>query len=241
LTPLCSEGNIRHRKGKSGDKPPQSKAASSRRTPKCAMRVEETLTTAAVFERDRYVVLPSLLKQPSLGQFYRYACKNADSRAMRPGDDQVSGTPASYGDFMMDGLLDSLQPEIEAACGLALFPTYSYFRVYKNGDTLARHSDRPACEISATICLGFEEEKSWPIWIEGPQGTSSVDLGPGDALLYRGIECPHWREAFDGNHQAQVFLHYVDQNGPNAEWKFDKRASTTGIARADKHQAQRPI
>jgi len=23
--------------------------------------------------------------------------------------------------------------------------------------------------------------------------------------------------------QAQVFMHYVDANGPYAEWKFDKR------------------
>lgn len=190
------------------------------------MSVKSILNTAAVFERDRYVVLPSLLKQPSLGQFYRYACKSVASNRMVSGDEQVQGTPSAYGDFMMDGLLCSVQPEIEAACGLALFPTCSYFRVYKNGDTLARHSDRPACEISVTVCLGFEEGNAWPIWIEGPQGTSSFDLRPGDALLYRGTECPHWREAFNGNRQAQLFLHYVDQNGPNAEWKFDKRVST---------------
>lgn len=190
------------------------------------MRVKQTVSTAAVFERDRYVVLPSLLEQPSLSQFYRYARKCAELDLMVSGDDQVEGTPRAYADFMMDGLLDSLQPEIEAACGFALFPTYSYLRVYKHGDALARHTDRPSCEISVSLCLGFEEEKSWPIWIEGPQGASSVDLKPGDALLYRGIECPHWREAFDGNCHAQVFLHYVDQNGPNVEWKLDKRVAT---------------
>ena len=27
----------------------------------------------------------------------------------------------------------------------------------------------------------------------------------------------------EGQWQAQVFIHYVDANGPNAEWKFDKR------------------
>lgn len=186
-------------------------------------------TTAAVFERDRYVVLPSLLKQPSLGQFYRYACKSAESNRMVSGDGQVDGTPSAYGDFMMDGLLNSLRPELEAACGLELFPTYSYFRVYKHGDTLAKHSDRPACEISVSLCLGFEEERAWPIWIECRGGSSSVDLAPGDALLYRGMECPHWRDGFEGTLLAQVFLHYVDQKGPNAEWRFDKRTSTEGL------------
>jgi hypothetical protein len=182
--------------------------------------------TAAVFERDRYVVLPYLLQEPSLTQFYRYACKVADIGLLATNDDQVPGTPSAFGDFMIDGLLSSLLPEIERASGLELFPTYSYLRVYKPRDTLAKHTDRPSCEVSATLCLGFEDQ-SWPIWIEGPTGISSVTLRAGDALLYRGIECPHWRDAFEGRRQAQVFLHYVDQNGPHAEWKFDKRKSLT--------------
>ncbi|MEO8327640.1 MAG: hypothetical protein ABI618_17455 [Nitrospirota bacterium] len=189
------------------------------------MQVDETLTTTSVFEKNRYVILPSLLKEPLLNQFYRYACKSADLVWIVSGDEQVKDTPRAYGDFMMDGLLVSLQPEIERACGLDLFPTYSYFRVYKCGDSLAKHTDRPACEISVSLCLGFEGGKSWPIWIEGPH-TSSVDLSSGDALLYRGLECSHWRKTYDGHRQAQVFLHYVDQNGPYAEWKFDKREST---------------
>ena len=190
-----------------------------------AMR-DDPLTTAAIFERDRYVVVPSLLKQPSLNQFYRYAIQRADSQRMLSGDEQVSGTPRAYGDFIMDGLLESLLPAVERATGLALYPTYSYFRVYKHGDLLPKHTDRSACEISVSLCLGFENEKLWPILIEGPHGLYSADLEPGDALLYRGIECPHWRERFEGQHLSQVFLHYVDQDGPYAEWKFDKRKST---------------
>lgn len=187
---------------------------------------------ASLFERDRYVVIPRLLKEPALAQFYRYARYKAQAGKMRSGDDQVPGTPSSYGDLMMDGLLNSLLPEIEKASGLALFPTYSYFRVYKNGDLLARHIDRSSCEISVSLCLGFEDGKSWPLWVEGPRGAVAVSLNPGDAALYRGIECPHWRERFEGNCQAQVFLHYVDQNGPCAEWKFDKGNSTAGLRSA---------
>jgi hypothetical protein len=182
--------------------------------------------TAAVFARDGYVVLPSLLKESSLARFYRYACKIAEMDLLGAGDKQVPGTPYAYGDFMMEGLLSSMLPEIERACGLALFPTYSYFRVYKHRDALAKHTDRPSCEVSVSLCLGFDGQP-WPIWIEGSRGASSVTLQAGDALLYRGIEYPHWREAFEGRRQAQVFLHYVDQNGPHAEWKFDKRQSLT--------------
>ncbi|MGI8838453.1 MAG: hypothetical protein ACR2H4_17695 [Pyrinomonadaceae bacterium] len=182
------------------------------------------IDTAAIFERDRYVVVPALLRQPSLGQVYRYACTMAE-RGLITSDEQVPNTPSGYGDFIMDKLLVSLLPEIEQSAGLKLFPTCSYFRVYKNGDVLARHTDRPSCEVSVSLCLGFAEDKSWPIWIEGPLGTSSVNLEAGDALLYRGIECAHWREVFEGTFHAQVFLHYVEQNGKYAEWRFDKRDS----------------
>jgi hypothetical protein len=142
---------------------------------------------------------------------------------MDPGDGQVAGTPAAYGDFFMDGLLNDLLPSIATASGLELFPTYSYFRVYKRGDVLRKHRDRPACEISVTLSLGYEPNRPWPIWIEGPRGNASVELARGDALLYRGLECTHWRDAFPGDRCAQVFLHYVDRNGPHAEWRFDKR------------------
>ena len=184
---------------------------------------------AITFERDWYVPLPFLLKEPKLSQFYRYACRIAQTGKIGSGDGQVPETPYAYGDFMMDGLLNVLLPEIEDASGLRLFPTCSYFRLYKRGDTLAKHTDRSSCEISVTLCLGFEAAKLWPIWIEGPGGVSSFNLNPGDAVLYRGKQCPHWRDPFQGRLQAQVFLHYVDQNGPYAEWKFDKRPSTSGL------------
>ena len=180
---------------------------------------------ADIFERDRYVVLNNLLEGPSLAQLYRYACKMAQSGYMPPGDEQVPGTPCGYRDFFMEGLLITLLPQVERASGLSLFPTYSYFRVYKQGDVLARHTDRPSCEVSVTLCLGFEGDKPWPILIEGPQGVSSVEQSAGDALVYRGTECAHWRETLEGQHHAQVFLHYVDQNGPHAEWKFDKKTA----------------
>jgi len=185
--------------------------------------------SSSIFERNRYVVLPSLLKEPDLTQFYRYARNKAQLGRMASDDDQVPGTPSSYGDLFMDGLLIKLLPEIEKASGLKLFPTYSYFRVYKRGDVLAKHLDRPSCEISVTLCLGFEQGKPWPIWIGSPNGSIPVSLEPGDALLYRGTECPHWRETLEGDCQAQVFLHYVNQNGPYAEWKFDKGRSTAGL------------
>jgi hypothetical protein len=178
------------------------------------------------FERDRYVVFRPSLPAAEVSLLDQYARDAAAAGAMLPGDTLVPETPCKYGDPIMDSLLNRVLPEVEATAGLPLFPTYSYIRVYKRGDILTRHVDRPSCEISVTLCLGSEPPKPWPLWIKGPHGIRSIALGIGDALLYRGMECPHWRDMLCGNHVVQVFLHYVEQHGPNAEWKYDKRAAS---------------
>jgi hypothetical protein len=176
------------------------------------------------FAQQKYAVVRGCLADPQLSLLYRYACKRASIDTMVH-DAQVPDAWSAHGDLFMDGLLLDTLPLAEEVTQAKLFPTYSYFRVYKNGDVLAKHKDRPSCEISLSVCLGYEAETPWPIWIEGTAGVTAIELMPGDALFYRGIECAHWREALIGERAVQVFLHYVDQNGPYAEWKFDKRPS----------------
>jgi hypothetical protein len=178
---------------------------------------------AEMFARNSYVIIRSLLTGPKLGLLYKYALMRARNGTMELNTLQAPGTPSAHGDLFMDGVLKELLPVIEQTSGVKLFPTYSYFRVYKREDVLEKHKDRPACEISVTLSVGYQADHPWPIWIEGPCGTTGVSLLPGDGLLYRGAECFHWREAFRGDHAVQVFLHYVDQTGPHAQWRFDKR------------------
>ena len=180
---------------------------------------------AGCFAQDKYQVLRSLLKGPLLSLCYRYVMDMAKRGSLSGGAWQMPNTPSAYGHPLMEMLLERLLPEVERAAALRLYPTYSFFRAYQRGDSLARHRDRPACEISLSLSLGYEADAAWPLWIEAPGGVVSVTLEPGDAVLYQGRECFHWRDAFEGEHAAQVFLHYVDQNGPYAEWKFDKRPS----------------
>jgi len=179
-------------------------------------------STKDEFDSNGYVVLTSLIEQGQARALHAYSLKVAASGTARQGQ-QVPGTPSPYGDPFMDNLLVRLLPRIEETCGRRLYPTYSLFRVYRNGDVLQRHKDRPACEISLSVCLGYRAETPWPLCIEGPNGVFAAALQPGDALLYKGVECPHWRDAFTGESASQVFLHYVDQDGPFAEWKLDKR------------------
>ena len=138
-------------------------------------------------------------------------------------------TPGGYGDPAFDGLLEYLRCSVQDYCGLRLLPTYSYFRMYKRGDVLARHRDRPACEISVTLNIGQKPLEPWPIHVQGEGEPRSVELKPGDGLLYRGTELLHWRDAYQGEALVQVFLHYVDRDGPHAGQKFDGRPSLMRI------------
>jgi hypothetical protein len=160
---------------------------------------------------------------PLLGFLWRYAVARAEAGALHAGDHDVPGAACAYGDTVMEHLLERLRPAVEAVTGLQLYPTYSYLRVYRNGDELAAHQDRPACEISLSLNLGQEPAEPWPLWIRSRRGPEPVLLLPGDALLYRGIEREHWRERYPGVRLSQVFLHYVDQAGPHSGWRFDKR------------------
>ena len=174
------------------------------------------------FEAHKYAILRSVIDRPTAAFLSDYALRCA-AGGTACSDNQVPGTPAVYGAPLMEKLLVKLVPAVEAACGRAVYPTYSYFRVYKKGDALARHKDRPACEISLSLCLSSNSPAPWPLFVEGPLGVCVAELHEGDGLLYRGTECPHWREPFDGAAAAQVFLHYVEQNGPHAEWRYDRR------------------
>jgi hypothetical protein len=126
------------------------------------------------------------------------------------GDKQALGSFSIYGDVLMDTLLALSLEKLQKKINKKLYPTYSYARVYKKGDQLVRHKDKEQCEISAT--LNLKTDKVWPIFVDPTGGLGNkgikINLKPGDALFYFGTDHEHWRETFDGEYSAQVFLHY---------------------------------
>ena len=153
-------------------------------------------------------------------------------------DKQIPNTYAQYSDFFMETLMMKVLPVMQQHTEMNLIPCYTYTRIYKKGDILKRHRDRPSCEISTTLHLGGErwaifldptgqktviDEEKQIIKPDAPKGIS-IDLGPGDMLVYSGGDLEHWREPFEGDHCAQVFLHYNNIDGPfGTQNKFDKR------------------
>ena len=99
-------------------------------------------------------------------------------------DELVPNTYSIYSDHAMETLLISLKNIIEKKTKIKLVETYSYARLYKHGDILARHKDRRSCAISATLNLGGDP---WPIYLNTTKNRAQdgfkVDLTPGDLLI----------------------------------------------------------
>lgn len=176
------------------------------------------------FQEDGYVLVKNVLKNDFCDFITQYALFD-ELQNFNPDGIQVPNAHSKYADPAMESLLLYLKPEMEAATKLELYPTYSFYRVYRNGDTLFPHKDRPSCEISATVCLNYSYDSknySWPIIMDGKE----IVMEPGDMVVYRGIDLEHSRDKFDPQNKewhVQAFLHYVDADGPYEEYKYDKR------------------
>ena len=149
---------------------------------------------------------------------YRLNKKEAEDKVIF-GDDQVQVSFCIQNQGTCEALLKTIQPLIENAVNKKLLPTYSYARIYYKGSELEPHLDRESCEYSITLCLD-NNPTPWAIYMDDEQ----VLLNAGDIVVYKGCEIRHWREKLlEDTEITQVFLHYVDKDGPYVEYKFDKR------------------
>jgi hypothetical protein len=189
--------------------------------------------TIDFFNKNKFVVIKNFIT-PDMALFFYEYCKirvqQIDFKKSHDtanynknwdgefGDAQIPNSYNCYADPVMETLLHLSQNRISEFVGLNLHMNYSYWRFYQPEDVLERHRDRGSCEISSTLCLGFDVSNvdknqfpnyKWPMFVEGPNGEElPVSLEPGDFIIYKGCEVDHWREAFMGLNHAQVFLHY---------------------------------
>ena len=205
------------------------------------------------FKKNKYQVIRGAISKEIADIAYRYLqiSAEADYWMLNNGvthagnkligtfkDPQVPNSYAKYADRFMETLLIKTIDIMQKKTGLKLIPTYSYTRLYRKGNILRRHKDRPSCEISTTLNLGGD---NWPIFID-PTGSDNVideykeihkpnapkgievNLKQGDMLIYSGCELEHWREPFQGKLCGQVFLHYNHADGQFAKTNlYDKR------------------
>jgi len=180
----------------------------------------QVIKQALSYELANFIFNYFLLKREAVAWMYKnnitYDCGMLGTWT----DQQIPNTYSIYADQVMETLLMKVLPRMEDETGLNLIPTYSYARLYKQGDILKRHKDRPSCEISTTIHLGGDK---WSIFMDPTGSDNVVDeyknihkpnapkgneviLDIGDMLVYSGCDLEHWREPFQGTTCGQVFL-----------------------------------
>jgi hypothetical protein len=215
----------------------------------CSLPTTNNMSKNQIFEDNGYVFIPGLILNPEdlkvpipkeRGQITYYN-NRMDKFTHYPEETQVNGSLSRYNIPIYRDLHFLVKKEIEKVLGMDLHPTYFYDRFYFVGQELKRHSDRPACEVSVTLQISSNHsDNPWPIWFERPDGSESyVLMNDGDAVIYKGCEREHWRDPLaskynkiekswrkvnrlsDDTYHHQIFLHYVNANGPFVHHAFD--------------------
>ena len=205
------------------------------------------------FEKDGYLVIKDLWDPEELyhplpdmrGQL-NYWDKNPENFRHTPVENQVEGSLARYHHPQYKIIHSGVRKKLEKILGRKLYNTYYYDRFYFPGQALTAHADRDACEISVTIHISTnlpDDLKDWPIKVKTPDTYTdkrktavlvpgeerSCILNPGDGMIYKGCERPHWRDPMptprvrkrdkllrrpqSDYYYHQIFFHYVLQDG----------------------------
>ena len=218
------------------------------------------------FEKDGYIVIKDLWDPEELyhplpeirGQL-NYFDNNVEHYNHTPVEGQVEGSLARYWHPQYRRIHCGVRQKLEEVIGRKLCTTYYYDRFYFPGQELTLHADRDACEISVSIHISTnlpDDLKDWPFKIKTPDTYTdktkkdilvpgeerSCVLNPGDGLVYKGCERPHWRDAMPGPkprkrdwflkkigkynkveyYYHQIFFHYVLADGERAHCAGDK-------------------
>lgn len=197
------------------------------------------------FDEDGYLVIKNLWDPKELyrpipsqrGQI-NYWGKREDQFNYLPMEGQVEGSLATYTHPQYRYIHSGVRLKLEKIIGKKLYNTYYYDRYYFSGQKLTIHCDRPACEISVSVNISTNLKTHWPLWIKTPDTESgigenrSVVLSPGDGMIYKGCERPHWRDPMPyekrwglfkkkNTYYHQVFFHYVLADGERSHYAKD--------------------
>jgi hypothetical protein len=182
-----------------------------------------------VIDKQDYIIIKRAFSSEMCELFAGYA--NLKAR-VKPNvwnnADPLQNIHREYGDALMETCLAQLTPWVEHAVGLELWPTLSFYYVYRTGNRLSVHTDRSSCQIVAGLCIGADDaykklHGAWPLWFNFKGRKEAVSIDYGDLVIFRGHEIEHWREVFSGEWFVSAIFGFVEKNGPYAFQKYDQR------------------
>lgn len=170
-----------------------------------------------------FVVIPNFLGDDVCKDLAQRILADASKGIFTKGDEQTYYSLCCYNYEPTLTLLNDLRERLSCICNKDIAPTYAYSRIYVNNEELQVHVDREACEYSVSINIFQDQEWALHIRDKSRQQFVPVSLNVGDAVIYKGRELLHYRDRYKGDQYIQVFLHYVDVNGPYSDWINDKK------------------
>jgi len=213
------------------------------------------------FEKDGYLKVDNIWDPvelyhplPDIRGQLNYWDRNPEHFNHQEVEMQVEGSLSRYWHPQYRTIHSGLRMKLEGILGRKLYNTYYYDRYYFPGQELTLHNDRDACEISVTIHISTnlpDDLKDWPVKIKTPDTYTdekknavlipgeerSCILNPGDGMIYKGCERPHWRDPMptpksrkifgksikkEEYYYHQIFFHYVLQDGQRAHCYMDR-------------------
>ena len=225
------------------------------------MRSENTNTGTSwtrneQFDKDGYFIVKNIWDKNELfhslpegtGKI-KYLDKSLENFEHDTSEGCVEGSLARYWHPKYRAIHSGVRLKLEKIIGRKLYNTYYYDRFYFPGLSLFKHTDRDACEISVSVHVSTNltgENAKWPFYIKTPDTytdekknvisargeVKSLSLEPGDGVLYKGCERPHWRDPMPTEYKKnkwynwykkeeevkdlyyhQIFFHYVLADG----------------------------
>jgi len=161
----------------------------------------------------RAVIPPKML--PSLKQYYR---KLIDEGFVPLSDVPTENRYVAHNERLARLLHKKLSGFVTQIVGEPIKPSYVYLGSYRSGAILKKHTDREQCEFSISLLLDYQPQthnaSPWPLYLETDNKRSvAIYQSPGDALVYKGRELPHFRNKLPRGHSStSLFFHYVRKN-----------------------------
>jgi hypothetical protein len=183
---------------------------------------------ARAFAHDGAVEISRFFTESEFNRLRRHIDRKIARQLFRSmqGDTQVRGAPCEYGDPEVEQLLRAKASFVSDLLALDLIPAYSYLRLYRPGDRVAAHRDRPACEI--TIATSLAADPHWPLHILLDGRIADFCPARRGAVAFKGHDFLHWRSPLEGSEpMAHALFHYVQRHGGFHAWANDRRPWVT--------------
>ena len=145
-----------------------------------------------------FIFFPNLFSKEKCELLNRIALEHMEQKKLKYEEDRVH-YKNSYGTGSIveyEKTLHELTPLIKESTGASeLKVENSYTRIYYNGATLNKHTDREGLDLTLSVCTFKNIDNSWPLYVEVKPGiVKSFETKSGDGALILGTKMPHWRD-----------------------------------------------